>query len=103
MSNRLEEIQKKIDVLKNRKQKIVTREKQKERKLLTKQKILLGGYLYSLMKKKPVIEVAKILDDIQKTIHENRKSDNKAIEELRQHFGIEKNDYANINTEQTEK
>jgi hypothetical protein len=79
---KLENINKKIEVLQARKNKMMAIENTKTRKLLVKQKILIGGYVLSNLNKKSLEEQEGFLKKIKSTIDEKRKSDLFAIEEL---------------------
>ena len=58
------------------------KERQSERKVLVKQKILLGSYLLNKFDKMDVEEKKAILNEIRSTTSEKRISDNKAIDDL---------------------
>jgi len=58
------------------------KERQSERKVLVKQKILLGSYLLNKFDKMDVEEKKAILNKIKTATSEKRISDNKAIDEL---------------------
>jgi hypothetical protein len=57
-------------------------ENTKTRKLLIKQKILIGGYVLNTLNKKPLNEQIILLEKIKNTIDEKRKSDLFAINNL---------------------
>ena len=81
-SERLEKLNQKIDVLRKRRNKIVAVESNKQRKLLVKQKILVGGYVLNSLDKKPLQEQIDFLEKVKNTIDEKRKSDCYAIQNL---------------------
>ena len=81
-NEKLEKLNQKIEVLRKRRDKIVTIESNKQRKLLVKQKILVGGYILNSLDKKPLQEQIVFLEKVKKTIDEKRKSDCYAIQNL---------------------
>ena len=72
----LDKIDAQIEVLKARKQKMVAIENNKNRKLLVKQKILVGAYIMNQLEKKI------FLDKVKNSIDAKRTSDCFAINEL---------------------
>jgi hypothetical protein len=81
-NEKLEKLNQKIEVLRKRRDKIVAIESNKQRKLLVKQKILVGGYVLSSLDKKPLQEQIGFLEKVKNTIDEKRKSDCYAIQNL---------------------
>ena len=81
-NEKLEKLNQKIDVLRKRRDKITAMENNKQRKLLVKQKILVGGYILSDLNKKPLKDQIELLEKVKMTIDEKRKSDCYAIENL---------------------
>ena len=79
---KLEKLNKKIEVLQAKKNKMMATENTKNRKLLVKQKILIGGYVLNTLNKKPLNEQIVLLEKIKNTIDEKRKSDLFAINHL---------------------
>lgn len=80
--DKIQAIEDKIKKLQHQKTLIENREKAKNRKLLNKQKILVGGYLINKLKKYDDEKLSDFLLKIIETIPETRKADIKAIEEL---------------------
>lgn len=80
--DKIQAIEDKIKKLQHQKTLIENREKVKNRKLLNKQKILVGGYLINKLKKYDDEKLSDFLLKIIETIPETRKADIKAIEEL---------------------
>ena len=58
------------------------KEQETKRKMIVKQKILLGGYLLNKFEKIDAEEKKSILREIKSVISEKRISDNKAIDDL---------------------
>ena len=81
-NEKLEKLNQKIEVLRKRRDKIVAIESNKQRKLLVKQKILIGGYVLNSLDKKPIQEQIDFLEKMKNTIDEKRKSDCYAIQNL---------------------
>ena len=81
-NEKLEKLNQKIEVLRKRRDKIVAIESNKQRKLLVKQKILIGGYVLNSLDKKPLQEQTEFLEKVKNTIDEKRKSDCYAIQNL---------------------
>lgn len=81
-NEKLEKLNQKIEVLRKRRDKIVAIESNKQRKLLVKQKILVGGYVLNSLDKKPLQEQIEFLEKVKNTIDEKRKSDCYAIQNL---------------------
>ena len=81
-NEKLEKLNKKIEVLRKRRDKIVSIESNKQRKLLVKQKILVGGYVLNSLDKKPLQEQIDFLEKVKNTIDEKRKSDCYAVQNL---------------------
>ena len=79
---KLEKLNKKISVLQARKNKMIAVENSKNRKLLVKQKILIGGYVLNSVNKKSINEQVEFLEKIKNTINEKNKSDLFAIDNL---------------------
>ena len=80
--DKIQAIEDKIKKLQHQKTLIENREKSKNRKLLNKQKILVGGYIINKLKKYDDEKLNEFLLKIIETIPETRKADIKAIEEL---------------------
>lgn len=80
--DKIQAIEDKIKKLQHQKTLIENREKAKNRKLLNKQKILVGGYIINKLKKYDDEKLNEFLLKIIETIPETRKADIKAIEEL---------------------
>lgn len=78
----LDKLNQKIEILKKRRDKIVAMESNKQRKLLVKQKILVGGYVLNSLDKKPLQDQIEFLEKVKNTIDEKRKSDCYAIQNL---------------------
>lgn len=76
---KLEEQIKRLNLSKN---KILSKEKESGRKLMNKQKIIIGGFMLNKIKKMSSDQKINILDEIIKTIPEKRNVDKKAIENL---------------------
>jgi hypothetical protein len=81
-NEKLDKLNQKIEVLRKRRDKITAMESNKQRKLLVKQKILVGGYILNHLNKKPFQEQIELLEKIKSTIDEKRKSDRYAIQNL---------------------
>ena len=81
-SERVEKLNQKIEVLRKKRDKIVAVESNKQRKLLVKQKILVGGYVLNSLDKKPLQEQIEFLEKVKNTIDEKRKSDCYAVQNL---------------------
>ena len=81
-NEKLEKLNQKIEVLRKRRDKIVAIESNKQRKLLVKQKILVGGYVLNSLDKKPLQDQIEFLEKVKNTIDEKRKSDCYAIQNL---------------------
>lgn len=81
-NEKLEKLNQKIEVLRKRRDKIVAVESNKQRKLLVKQKILVGSYILNSLDKKPLQEQIDFLEKVKNTIDEKRKSDCYAIQNL---------------------
>jgi hypothetical protein len=81
-NEKLEKLNQKIEVLRKKRDKIVAIESNKHRKLLVKQKILVGGYVLNSLDTKPLQEQIEFLKKVKKTIDEKRKSDCYAIQNL---------------------
>lgn len=81
-NEKLEKLNQKIDVLRKRRDKITAMESNKQRKLLVKQKILVGGYILNDWNKKPLQAQIELLEKVKRTIDEKRKSDCYAIQNL---------------------
>lgn len=79
-SKRIEQINQKLDILKKRKQQILAIENTKNRKLLVKQKILIGGYHLNEINHQPMKDKLDYLKKVKETIDEKRKSDHYAID-----------------------
>lgn len=62
------------------------KEQETKRKMIVKQKILLGGYLLNKFEKMDVEEKKIILKEIKDSTSERRISDNKAIDDLYKHI-----------------
>ena len=77
---KLDKLNKKIAVLQARKNKMIAIENNKQRKLLVKQKILIGGYVLNSLHKKPINEQIEFFKKVKSTLEEKRKSDLFAIE-----------------------
>lgn len=77
---KLDKLNKKIAVLQARKNKMIVIESNKQRKLLVKQKILVGGYVLNSLHKKTINEQIEFFKKVKSTIEEKRKSDLFAIE-----------------------
>jgi hypothetical protein len=80
--DKIQAIEDKIKKLQHQKTLIENREKAKNRKLLNKQKILVGGYIINKLKKYDDEKLKEFLLKVIETISETRKADIKAIEEL---------------------
>tara|TARA_B110000503_G_scaffold137776_1_gene222622 strand:+ start:3410 stop:3676 length:267 start_codon:yes stop_codon:yes gene_type:complete len=80
--NKLEILEDKIKKLQSQKILIENRDKAKNKKLLNKQKILLGGYMLNKLKKYDDEKINNFLLDVIETISEKRKNDIIAIELL---------------------
>lgn len=80
--DKIQAIEDKIKKLQHQKTLIENREKAKNRKLLNKQKILVGGYIINKLKKYDDEKLNEFLLKVIETIPETRKADVKAIEEL---------------------
>jgi hypothetical protein len=81
-NEKLVKLNKKIEVLTARKNKMLAMENNINRKLLVKQKILVGGYVLNSLDKKPLQEKINFLEKLKITIDKKRKSDYFAIENL---------------------
>ena len=81
-NEKLEKLNQQIEVLRKRRDKIVAVESNKQRKLLVKQKILVGGYVLNSLDKKPLQEQIEFLEKVKNTIDKKRKSDCYAIQNL---------------------
>ena len=81
-NEKLDKLNQKIEALRKRRDKITVMESNKQRKLLVKQKILVGGYILNDLNKKPFQEQIALLEKIKSTIDEKRKSDCYAIQNL---------------------
>ncbi|WP_440617855.1 hypothetical protein [Cysteiniphilum sp. 6C5] len=79
-SKRIDQINQKLDILKKRKQQILAIENTKNRKLLVKQKILIGGYHLNELNHQPMKDKLDYLKKVKATIDEKRKSDHYAID-----------------------
>ena len=77
---KLDKLNKKIAVLQARKNKMIVIESNKQRKLLVKQKILIGGYVLNSLHKKTINEQIEFFKKVKSTLEEKRKSDLFAIE-----------------------
>lgn len=62
------------------------KEQETKRKMIVKQKILLGGYLLNKFEKMDIEEKKVILKEIKDSTSEKRISDNKAIDDLYKHI-----------------
>ena len=83
----LDKIESKIKALQNRKKLIEQKDKVRQRKILTKQKILLGGYLMKNYQKYLSQEqMLNLLSDLDNSISKTRKSDVEAINQLSNNF-----------------
>ena len=81
-SDRLRLIEEKIDKLNIQKNLLVQKEKVRQRKLLNKQKIILGGFYINQLLKMSAHDRDEVYQKVMKTIPEYRKQDIKAINEL---------------------
>ncbi|GGG08099.1 hypothetical protein [Cysteiniphilum litorale] len=79
-SKRIDQINQKLDILKKRKQQILAIENTKHRKLLVKQKILIGGYHLNQLNHQPIKDKLDYLKKVKATIDEKRKSDHYAMD-----------------------
>lgn len=83
----LDKIESKIKALQNRKKLIEQKDKLRQRKILTKQKILLGGYLMKNYQKYLSQEqMLNLLSDLDNSISKTRKADIEAINQLSNDF-----------------
>jgi uncharacterized protein YutD len=88
-SRKIENLDKKIQILTNRKNLLIQKEKTRQRKLLNKQKIIVGAWLINQVKTYSDEKKNSLAEKIISTIPENRNHDIKAIKEL---FGMNLND-----------
>ena len=80
--DKLQILEDKIKKLQSQKLLIENRDKARHKKLLNKQKILLGGYMLNKLKKYDDDRLSTFLLNVIKTIPEKRKHDVTAIEVL---------------------
>jgi hypothetical protein len=83
MNDKVESLDEKIKKLQYIKQKELAKGKAKERKLLNKQKIIIGGYMLNKIKQMTNEEQTTFKDEILKTIPEKKKTDIEAIKNLK--------------------
>ena len=87
LKDEIQKVDKKIEEFKKRKLLLLQKDKIQQRKLLTKQKILLGAWLLkNPLKHFSEEQFKKILVDMDSSIKPNRVADKKAIAELMTQF-----------------
>jgi hypothetical protein len=83
----LSKLEEQIQALQNRKKLLEQKNKVKKRKILTKQKILVGAYfLNNFDKYLPQDEMLIFVNDVASTISKTRKADIDAIDDLKNKF-----------------